>query len=307
MLPHEITHTIFATHFGCPLPRWADEGAATSVEHASERTKQDQLLIQFLTSNRGIAFNHMFAMKEYPPDILPLYSQGYSLARYLIAQGGRRKYVDYVFDGMHWNNWTAATRKHYGLSSLSELQVTWLAWVRQGSPDIRVPAPDRHRTNLMADNTPNDSAVPSASAPGDSLASTDNASGLVPLPARVSPRPKDVPLARTGMTADGDMYTNSAAGWYTRERDRALNPSAAATTDLRPATPPGPGRSCSTGADPTTQLAHCSAKRSPAAAAHRTFKRDARSTARGEKYGSREADQFATRSSTPACPWTSVP
>ena len=27
VLPHEVTHTIFATHFGCPLPRWADEGA----------------------------------------------------------------------------------------------------------------------------------------------------------------------------------------------------------------------------------------------------------------------------------------
>ena len=132
VLPHEITHTIFATHFGCPLPRWADEGGATSVEHVSERTKQDQLLIQFLTSNRGIAFNHMFAMKEYPPDILPLYSQGYSLARYLIAQGGKHKYVNYVLDGMRWNNWTAATQKHYGLRSLSELQINWLDWVRQG-------------------------------------------------------------------------------------------------------------------------------------------------------------------------------
>ena len=27
VLPHEVTHTIFATHFGRPLPRWADEGA----------------------------------------------------------------------------------------------------------------------------------------------------------------------------------------------------------------------------------------------------------------------------------------
>jgi hypothetical protein len=240
VLPHEITHTIFATHFGRPLPRWADEGAATSVEHVSERTKQDQLLIQFLMSNRGIAFNHMFAMKEYPRDILPLYSQGYSLARYLIAQGGRRKYVDYVFDGMRWNNWTAATRKHYGLGSLSELQVTWLAWVRQGSPAIRVPAPDRGPApNLLADNTSNDSAAPFASAPGDSLAGTDHASGLVPLPSRVSPRPKDLPLARADMTADGDTYTSGPQeGWYTRERDRAMNPSVAATTDLRPATPP---------------------------------------------------------------------
>ena len=31
VLPHEITHTIFATHFRQPLPRWADEGACTTV------------------------------------------------------------------------------------------------------------------------------------------------------------------------------------------------------------------------------------------------------------------------------------
>jgi hypothetical protein len=78
VLPHEITHTIFATHFGRPLPRWADEGGATTVEHASEKTKQDNLLIRFLSSepSRGIAFNRMFKMTNYPNDILPLYSQG---------------------------------------------------------------------------------------------------------------------------------------------------------------------------------------------------------------------------------------
>ncbi len=27
VLPHEITHTIFAHHLGRPVPRWADEGA----------------------------------------------------------------------------------------------------------------------------------------------------------------------------------------------------------------------------------------------------------------------------------------
>ncbi|MCA9047774.1 MAG: hypothetical protein KDA89_03550, partial [Planctomycetaceae bacterium] len=29
VLPHEVNHTIFACHFRRPLPRWADEGAAT--------------------------------------------------------------------------------------------------------------------------------------------------------------------------------------------------------------------------------------------------------------------------------------
>jgi hypothetical protein len=133
VLPHEITHTIFATHFGGPLPRWADEGACTMVEHESEKAKQDRFLIQFLKSDKGIPFNHMFKMKDYPADILPLYSQGYSLARFLIQQSSKPKFVEYVGEGMRTGNWTNATRNHYGFNSLSDLQVTWLEWVRKGS------------------------------------------------------------------------------------------------------------------------------------------------------------------------------
>jgi hypothetical protein len=142
VLPHEITHTIFATHFGRPLPRWADEGACTTVEDESEKAKQDKFLIQFLTSDRGIPFNDMFRMKEYPKDILPLYSQGYSLARFFIQQGGKHKYVQYVGEGMKTNNWTATTQRFYGFKSLSDLQLTWVEWVRSGSrplPEGRVP------------------------------------------------------------------------------------------------------------------------------------------------------------------------
>ncbi len=137
VLPHEVTHTIFATHFGGPLPRWADEGACTTVEHVSEKTKQHRMLYRFLTTGRGIAFNRMFAMSEYPDDILPLYSQGYSLARFLIAQGGKQRFVRYVGDGMKARNWTAATNEYYGYKSLSDLQVTWLDWVRRGCPAIK--------------------------------------------------------------------------------------------------------------------------------------------------------------------------
>ncbi len=188
VLPHEITHMVLATHLGRPLPRWADEGAATSVEHTSERSKQEKLLIQFLLTDRGIAFNHMFAMKEYPQDILPLYSQGYSLARYLIARGGKRAFVDYVGDGMNWGNWTAATQKHYGMHSLSDLQVTWLEWVKQGSPEavaaVAVAANTQPAQNASLDGEPAGRAITSAS-------------GLVPLPSPVAPRSRD------RATADG--------------------------------------------------------------------------------------------------------
>jgi hypothetical protein len=158
VLPHEITHTIFATHFGRPLPRWADEGACTTVEHESEKAKQDEFLVKFLTTDRGIPFNRMFAMKDYPPDILPLYSQGFSLARFFIEQGGKPKFVEYVGEGMRRNDWPATTQKYYGFNSLSDLQLTWVEWVRAGSPPLpggRVP-----QTLLVASQAPPAAAAP---------------------------------------------------------------------------------------------------------------------------------------------------
>jgi len=136
VLPHEITHTIFATHFKRPLPRWADEGACTTVEHVEERARQQKMLVHFLQNGKGISFTKMFAMMEYPRDMLPLYAQGYSLSRFFIEQGGRRKFVEYVSDGLAGDRWEAATAEHYGYRDMFQLQDAWLDWVRRGSPNI---------------------------------------------------------------------------------------------------------------------------------------------------------------------------
>ncbi len=151
VLPHEVTHTVFATHFRQPLPRWADEGACTTVEHDSEKAKQQRMLIDFLHTNRGIAFSRMFAMREYPSDVMPLYSQGFSLARYLISQGGKKKFLNYIGDGLRDDNWTRATKQHYGYDNLLALQNSWLGWVRQGSPAITAP---EETLPLVAVNAP---------------------------------------------------------------------------------------------------------------------------------------------------------
>jgi hypothetical protein len=141
VLPHEVTHTIFASYFRRPLPRWADEGACTTVEHASERNKQQVMLVNFLRTDHGIAFDKLFAMKEYPHDVLPLYSEGYSLARFLIDQGGRQEFLEFVGEGMKTENWPAITKQHYGYASLQALQDQWLEWVKQGSPALPQRAP----------------------------------------------------------------------------------------------------------------------------------------------------------------------
>jgi hypothetical protein len=134
VLPHEITHTVFATHFGRRLPRWADEGACTTVEDVSERRKHDKLLVRFLKTERSIALHRLFAMREYPDDILPLYSQGYSLSRFLIEQKGKRAFVKFMEHGMARGDWLSAIERQYGYSTFTELQYTWLEWVKAGSP-----------------------------------------------------------------------------------------------------------------------------------------------------------------------------
>ena len=112
VLPHEITHTIFASYFRQPLPRWADEGACTTVEHRSEIAKQERMLIDFLKTGRGIPFSEMFAMKEYPQDVMPLYSQGHSLAEWLIEQPRQaRRFSKFLADGMQDENWPRAVRR----------------------------------------------------------------------------------------------------------------------------------------------------------------------------------------------------
>ncbi len=153
VLPHEITHMIFASHFRCPLPRWADEGAASSVEHISERDKHHRMLVRFLQTGRGIAFNRMFAMKEYPRDVMPLYAQGLTLAEFLIQQGGRRKFIEYLDDGMKTGQWSEATRRHYEFADLGTLQNQWVAWVGQGLPAIQSPTAGARNTppTMLAD------------------------------------------------------------------------------------------------------------------------------------------------------------
>jgi hypothetical protein len=139
VLPHEITHMVLASHFGRPLPRWADEGAAASVEALEERARNRVMLIRFLQGDQGIAFSRMFRMTEYPSDPMPLYAQGASLADFLIQQGGPRKFVTYLADGMERDDWHGATERHYGYRGLGPLQTTWVSWVGRGSPRIDQP------------------------------------------------------------------------------------------------------------------------------------------------------------------------
>ncbi|MEM8947658.1 MAG: hypothetical protein AAGD11_20985 [Planctomycetota bacterium] len=153
VVPHEVTHTIFASHFRQPIPRWADEGACTTVEHRSEIAKQEHMLIDQLQTRRSIPFSRMFAMKEYPRDVMPLYSQGHALAQFLIEQRGKREFLQFLEDGLADDDWIRAVRDRYGYQNLQVLQDSWQNWIVQGRPPLQLAADAQTDVVLLASHT----------------------------------------------------------------------------------------------------------------------------------------------------------
>ena len=143
VLPHEITHTVLAHHFGQAVPRWADEGGSVLSENDKERLDHDVKCREFLNAGRGIPLRILFAMKEYPRDMIVLYAQGYSVSDYLITLGGgglkgRKRFLDFLETGMQKGNknWEKAVASHYEFDTVDNLQVKWIDSLRKPPADL---------------------------------------------------------------------------------------------------------------------------------------------------------------------------
>ena len=141
VLPHEINHTIFASHFRRPLPRWADEGAASLIEHESERNQLRQIHSRAMTTRRKIALKSLLEIKQYPQDqqeLLTLYAEGHSLADYLIQRSGKPDYI-LLMEMAHDKGWESALKSIYGYQGIETLEREWDQWVMAGSPNLKIP------------------------------------------------------------------------------------------------------------------------------------------------------------------------
>jgi|GEM_PF-287219 len=173
VLPHEITHMIFASYFRCPLPRWFDEGGATSVEDDGERMNYRRQLYQFLRTDRGIPFNDMVRMTKYPNDVMPFYAQGFSVVEYLIAKRGHHQFIRFAGDGLVSKDWGAAVRKNYGFKNLGELQVSWNDWVIAGCPPLQPDTGDDIGTDIAGNTTGTDTVLVAGNTTRSDIAHSD--------------------------------------------------------------------------------------------------------------------------------------
>ncbi len=164
VLPHEITHTVLAYHFGRAVPRWADEGGSVLSENDEERFSHDVRNRELLNAGRGIRLQVLFRMANYPRDMIVLYAQGYSICAYLVEKGGggregRGKLLQFLAIGMQGNDpkshgtpesWNEAARKIYSFDSIDAMEAAWLQALK--TPPTRTAA--RDAGNVMKTSTP---------------------------------------------------------------------------------------------------------------------------------------------------------
>jgi hypothetical protein len=151
VLPHEITHTVFAYHFRCPVPRWADEGGSVLSEDDQERHRHDSLVRQILnTPGRAIPLARLFTLTQYPRDVMVLYAEGYSVTNFLVEQKGRAAFLAFLSHGMR-GNWDGAVRAHYGYGGVRELEHAWVQSLRTPArPHEAIASAGGHRPAVPA-------------------------------------------------------------------------------------------------------------------------------------------------------------
>jgi len=141
VIPHEVNHTILACYFRRKVPRWADEGAATVVEHISEKSRSFDLAEKLVNQGRRIPLRVLLSMKQYPRDndqVLAMYAQGYSLVEFLLQRKGRKHFLDFLNDAHH-RGWDQAITTFYGSQGIEKLEQKWSSWVLAGSPRLDLP------------------------------------------------------------------------------------------------------------------------------------------------------------------------
>ena len=131
VLPHEVMHMILATYYGRPIARWIDEGICTVIESPAERKKHDRQVRRMLDRSRHMRLEQLFHAEDYPRDVTTFYMQSYSVTHYLVTQGGPQKLLAFVDDADQLKDWNAALRRHYGISSIAQLEQTWQRSLQQ--------------------------------------------------------------------------------------------------------------------------------------------------------------------------------
>lgn len=130
ILPHELTHLVFAHRLRSAIPRWADEGGAMLSEAEQERGQWDRLAGEILDlRGQALPLRRFLSVPDQVADARAYYAQSYSLAYFLLESGDRPTFLAFVESGRK-TDWDRAVRTHYHYRDVDALELAWVRWRR---------------------------------------------------------------------------------------------------------------------------------------------------------------------------------
>lgn len=151
VLRHEVCHTILASHFRRPLPRWIDEGIATLFE--SEDEQKRLVILCREAGSKTIPFRRLMTLKDYPQDmreVLLVYAQGATAIRYLVerADGDMKSILRFLQNWFETGDWSRRLREEFKIQSVEAFEKGWREWLGL-DPDLE------EELSAPSDQTPN--------------------------------------------------------------------------------------------------------------------------------------------------------
>ena len=133
VIPHEVNHTLLASHFRRPLPRWYDEGAACCFEMPSEKRKLQGWLTEALGTGKWIPLSLKIGRNEYPETrwILGMYGESHAFAMHLLEEGPA-KFLELGRVAAS-RGWAVAVQQVYG-RSVEQIEQDVKLWIEHGFP-----------------------------------------------------------------------------------------------------------------------------------------------------------------------------
>jgi hypothetical protein len=134
VLPHEISHILFASELGTVTPPlWADEGIAVLSETDSAKHAHERNLDNSFESGTWFSAEQLMTMKGYPAnehrDLF--YAASVSLVEFLVSHGGSQRFLEFVRSASA-SGYEAALRRAFGISSYNQLDMLWSQHIRMG-------------------------------------------------------------------------------------------------------------------------------------------------------------------------------
>lgn len=178
VLPHEITHTVFAHYFRYPVPRWADEGGSVLSEDEREKGMHDRMCRDFLNKGQAAPLRRLFQVKEYQElsNVMVLYAQGYSISNFLVERAGKQAFLGFVATGMR-GNWDQAAQNYLQMQSVEQLEQAWLAHLRatkNGGMEIAQNNVNRDQANRLVTRQTSPPAQPLLEIAGTARGQSDD-------------------------------------------------------------------------------------------------------------------------------------